>query len=229
MFHIFPRGSTLSLIFGYDIFTAAIMVTLMILSVFSWTVIIHKIRGFKRITLANKSFMDKFKNRKSFDDAFTAGNNGAPIYSMLSEGLVEAQRLSGGEKLSFPLEVLPNIQAAMERSIGDQADEMSSKMIALATVTNISPLLGLLGTVWGIMVAFIDIKNFGSSSIQVVAPGIAEALVTTIAGLVVAIPASMAYNAFTSRIQRMTGQMENLSSEFLGDLRIHSVFGGKQS
>jgi len=227
MFHIFNRGSTLGLIFGYDVFTALIMVTLIFLSIFSWTVIIYKSREFKRVVRANREFLERFKQRKSFDDAFRSAHSDSPLFVILAEGLAEAQRLSGGERLAFPLEVLPNIQAAMERAIGDQAEAMAGKMIALATVTNISPLLGLLGTVWGIMVAFVDIKNFGSSSIQVVAPGIAEALVTTIAGLVVAIPASMAYNAFTSRIHRMTGQMENVSSEFLGDLRIHSVFGGK--
>ena len=115
----------------------------------------------------------------------------------------------------------------MERSIGQQEEDLSSKLISLASITSISPLLGLLGTVWGIMIAFVDIKNFGSSSIQVVAPGIAEALVTTIAGLVVAIPASMAYNAFNTNIRQMALEMENLSSEFLGDLRMHSVYGGK--
>lgn len=227
MFHIFNRGSTLGLVFGYDVFTALIMLTLLFLSISSWAVIIYKSKALKRISRANRAFLERFKQRKSFDDAFKSSHPDSPLFVILAEGLAEAQRLSGGERLSFPLEVLPNIQAAMDRAIGDQVENVSHRLITLATISNISPLLGLLGTVWGIMVAFVDIKSFGSTSIQVVAPGIAEALVTTIAGLVVAIPASIAFNSFNSRIRHMAGQMENLSSEFLGDLRVHSVFGGK--
>lgn len=227
MFHTFAKGSVWGLILGYDVFTNAIMFSLVYLSVYSWSVIIYKYRYFKKIKQANKKFMESFRRRKNFNDPFKTGNPDSASFSVLAEGLAEAHRLSGGEQVSFPLEVLPNIQAAMERSIGQQEEDLSSKLISLASITSISPLLGLLGTVWGIMIAFVDIKNFGSSSIQVVAPGIAEALVTTIAGLVVAIPASMAYNAFNTNIRQMALEMENLSSEFLGDLRMHSVYGGK--
>jgi biopolymer transport protein TolQ len=227
MFHTFSKGSVLGLILGYDIFTNLIMFTLIFLSVYSWTVIIYKRRQFKKMRAANKKFLGIFGQRRTFGDAFKSSNPDSPAFLVLAEGLAEAQRLSGGEQVSFPLEVLPNIQAAMERAIGQQAENLSNKLISLASITSISPLLGLLGTVWGIMIAFIDIKNFGSTSIQVVAPGIAEALVTTIAGLVVAIPASMAYNAFSTNIRQMSLEMENLSSEFLGDLRMHSVYKGK--
>jgi biopolymer transport protein TolQ len=227
MFHTFSKGSVLGLILGYDVFTNLIMFSLVFLSVYSWTLIIYKSRQFKKMRAANRKFLEGYSRRKSFGDSFQTGNPDSPDFAVLAEGLAEARRLSGGEQVSFPLEVLPNIQAAMERAIGQQAEGMSNQLISLASITSISPLLGLLGTVWGIMIAFIDIKNFGSSSIQVVAPGIAEALVTTIAGLVVAIPASMAYNAFSTGIRQMSLEMENLSSEFLGDLRIHSVFGGR--
>lgn len=227
MFHTFAKGSIWGLMLGYDIFTNAIMFSLVYLSVYSWTVIIFKRRQYKKMRRANKIFLEAFSKRKTFSDPFRSGNPDSTDFAVLAEGMAEAQRLSGGEQVSFPLEVLPNIQAAMERAIGQQAEDLSSRLISLASITSISPLMGLLGTVWGIMIAFIDIKNFGSTSIQVVAPGIAEALVTTIAGLVVAIPASMAYNAFNTNIRQMTLEMENLSSEFLGDLRMHSVYGGK--
>jgi biopolymer transport protein TolQ len=227
MFHTFAKGSVWGLMLGYDVFTNLIMFALVYLSIYSWTVIIFKHRQYKKMRRANKIFLEVFRQRKTFNDPFKAGNPDSPDFAVLAEGLAEAQRLSGGEQVSFPLEVLPNIQAAMERAIGQQAETLSSRLISLASITSISPLMGLLGTVWGIMIAFIDIKNFGSTSIQVVAPGIAEALVTTITGLVVAIPASMAYNAFSTNIRQMTMEMENLSSEFLGDLRMHSVYGGK--
>ncbi len=217
------RGNSLGILLGYDVFTNAVMLCLLILSIYSWATIIHKSGVLKTAARANRKFMEKFKKRQGVGDPFAEPLTDSPGFCVLAEGLAEAQRLSGGERIKFPPEVLPNVQAAMERETVEQAERLGHRLISLATISNVSPLLGLLGTVWGIMIAFLDIKRFGSTSIQVVAPGIAEALVTTIAGLVVAIPAAMAYNAFTSRIRSMSAQMDNLSSEFLGDLRIHSV------
>jgi biopolymer transport protein TolQ len=217
------RGNNLGILVGYDIFTNAIMLCLLVLSIYSWAAIIHKSGVLKAAARANRKFMERFKKRQGVGDPFTESLTASPGFSVLAEGLAEAQRLSGGEKIRFSPEVLPNVQAAMERETVEQVERLSHRLISLAPIATVSPLLGLLGTVWGIMIAFLDIKRFGSTSIQVVAPGIAEALVTTIAGLVVAIPAAMAYNAFTSRIRSMSAQMDNLSSEFLGDLRIHSM------
>lgn len=217
------RGNSLGILVGYDIFTNAIMLCLLALSIYSWAAIIHKSGVLKAAAAANKRFMERFKRRQGLNDPFAEPLTDSPGFCVLAEGLAEAQRLSGGEKIRFSPDVLPNIQAAMERETTEQVERLGNRLISLATISNIAPLIGLLGTVWGIMIAFLDIKRFGSTSIQVVAPGIAEALVTTIAGLVVAIPAAMAYNAFTSRIRSMSVQMDNLSSEFLGDLRIYSL------
>jgi len=217
------RGNSLGIILGYDLFTNAIMLCLLLLSIYSWAAIIHKSGALQAAALANRKFLERFKRRRGFDDPFSESLTESPYYCVLAEGLSEARRLSGGERIDFDPQALPNIQAAMERETTDQVERLGSRLISLATISNISPLLGLLGTVWGIMIAFLDIKRFGSTSIQVVAPGIAEALVTTIAGLMVAIPAAMAYNAFTSRIRSMSAQMDNLASEFLGELRIHSM------
>jgi biopolymer transport protein TolQ len=87
--------------------------------------------------------------------------------------------------------------------------------VFLAIVSTISPLLGLLGTVWGIMHAFIDIGAYGSANLSVVGPGIAEALITTVAGLGAAIPAVMGYNYFVSKVKSMNDEMENFASEFM--------------
>ncbi|MCU0608078.1 MAG: MotA/TolQ/ExbB proton channel family protein [Candidatus Edwardsbacteria bacterium] len=213
-----PRGSAIGMVFGYDLFTNLVMAAL-------WTVVFHKRRMIRDALAANRTFLERFKSRRTIEDSFAAAVPGSPVFQVLAEGLAEARRLSGGGALDVQPEVLPNIQAAMEREIAEQGETLSGRLVSLATIAAVSPLIGLLGTVWGIMIAFVDIKRFGSTSIQVVAPGIAEALITTIAGLVVAIPASMAYNAFVSGIRRATGQMENLSSEFLGDIRVHAVTG----
>ncbi|MDI6739157.1 MAG: MotA/TolQ/ExbB proton channel family protein [Candidatus Edwardsbacteria bacterium] len=225
MLATFSHGSTFGLIFGYDVFTNIMMAALIALSVYSWAVIFFKRRMIRGALAANRVFYERFKARRTIEDAFAAAVPGSPVFQVLAEGMSEAKRLSGGGALDIPPDVLPNIQAAMEREIAEQSERLGSRLVSLATISTVSPLLGLLGTVWGIMIAFLDIKRFGSASIQVVAPGIAEALITTITGLVVAIPASMAYNAFTVRIRRIANQMENLSSEFLGDIRVHSVMG----
>ncbi len=217
------RSNSLGILLGYDLFTNAVMFCLFLLSVYTWAVIIHKIMALRAAARSNQRFLENFKKRQGLDDAFSETLTESPGYCVLAEGLAEAQRLSGGQRISFAPQTLPNIQAAMEREASEQVERLGSRLISLATISNVSPLLGLLGTVWGIMIAFLDIKRFGSTSIQVVAPGIAEALVTTIAGLVVAIPAAMAYNAFTSRIRHLASQMDNLASEFLGDLRLHSI------
>ncbi len=225
MLATFSRGSTVGLVFGYDLFTNLVMAVLIVLSIYSWAVIFFKRRMIRDVLAANRSFLERFKARRTIEDAFAAAVPGSPVFQVLAEGLSEARRLSGGGELSVQPEVLPNVQAAMEREIAEQSERLGGRLVSLATIAAVSPLIGLLGTVWGIMIAFIDIKRYGSTSIQVVAPGIAEALITTIAGLVVAIPASMAYNAFVAGIRRAANQMENLSSEFLGDIRVHAVTG----
>lgn len=222
MLRLFGRDSTLGLLFGYDIFTNLVMLALICLSVFSWAVIIHKIKTLKKLGQAQRAFLEWFKYRQSYEDVLTeeCRSRQCPGYAVLQEGLAMARRLSGPNRLPVPGDLLPNVQAAMEREIGDQVESLNQRLTSLATISHVSPLLGLLGTVWGIMIAFLDIKNYGSTNIYVVAPGIAEALVTTIGGLIVAIPAAMAYNHFTTRIRLLTGQLVNLASEFTGELRV---------
>jgi biopolymer transport protein TolQ len=107
----------------------------------------------------------------------------------------------------------------MEKEENEEREELAHGLTWLAVIATVSPLLGLLGTVIGIMDAFMGITAAGgSTSIAVVAPGIAEALIATAAGLFVAIPAAIAYNAFVGRLGRVTSELEGFSSEFIGTL-----------
>ena len=106
----------------------------------------------------------------------------------------------------------------LEKEEAEERDEMSRGLGWLAIIATASPLLGLLGTVLGVMNSFLGVAAAGSSSITVVAPGVAEALVATAGGLVVAIPAAMAYNYLTARLNRFTGELEGISSELIGAL-----------
>jgi biopolymer transport protein TolQ len=113
------------------------------------------------------------------------------------------------------LEVL---QMVLEKEEGEERDELTAGLYWLAIIATVSPLLGLLGTVLGVMNSFVGVAAAGSSSINAVAPGIAEALVATAGGLVAAIPAAMGYNYLTARLNRIMGELEGFSSEFIGGL-----------
>jgi len=106
----------------------------------------------------------------------------------------------------------------LEKVQDEERDAMSGGMVWLAIIAVTAPLLGLLGTVLGVMNAFLGISMTGSASIASVAPGIAEALVTTAFGLVAAIPAAIGYNYFVSRVNRFSGELEGFASEFIGTL-----------
>ena len=108
-----------------------------------------------------------------------------------------------------------SIHMALEREAARQAEAMEAGLPVLATTGAVAPFFGLFGTVWGIMDAFLAIGLRGSGNIQVVAPGVAEALITTLAGLAVAIPAVIAYNWFVSNIKELEDDMRHFSSELI--------------
>ncbi len=106
----------------------------------------------------------------------------------------------------------------LAKEVAAERDVMAKFIVWLATIGSVSPLLGLLGTVLGVMDAFIGIAIGGSGNISAIAPGIAEALVTTVAGLAVAIPAVIAYNLFVSRLRLFTGELEGFAYEIVGTM-----------
>jgi len=110
---------------------------------------------------------------------------------------------------------LDGIENSLKRAISDQILNLEKSLIVLATASSASPFIGLFGTVWGIMGAFRAIGVQGAGSIDAVAPGIAEALITTAAGLAVAIPAMIAYNYLVDRIKAMTSEMDSFASEYI--------------
>lgn len=109
----------------------------------------------------------------------------------------------------------------MRRAIRQEVTRLERALTFLATTASATPFIGLFGTVWGIMNAFLGLSQTQSSSIQAVAPGIAEALIATATGLVAAIPAVIGYNHFTRQIRVLTAEMENFASEFLNIAERH--------
>jgi len=116
--------------------------------------------------------------------------------------------------------IIQQVEDAMFRAANEQMLELERNLVFLATTAYVCPFIGLFGTVWGIMRSFVAMSHQGAANISAVAPGIAEALITTVVGLACAIPAVIAYNWFRGRMNRFTTRMENLSSQFVGRVRL---------
>lgn len=119
-----------------------------------------------------------------------------------------------------------SVRAVVDRTMADEALKLENGMGQLATAVSACPFLGLLGTVWGVMDAFSGMAAAGAATLSAMAPGIAGALLTTVIGLLVALPSSVGYNLLTSRIRHLAVQMDNFSQEFGTAAQIH--FGAKE-
>jgi biopolymer transport protein TolQ len=140
---------------------------------------------------------------------------GVNFFSELRPG---ALREGAPHQRGLSLTQLEALRLVLEKEEAEERDDLAHGLNWLAIIGSISPLLGLMGTVIGIMNAFLGITATGSTNIGAVAPGVAEALVTTVVGLAVAIPAVIAYNHYVGRLNLVTGEMEGFSSEFIGTL-----------
>ncbi len=154
----------------------------------------------------------------------------APVASVFHAGYVELARVLGGSDESSKSQRhyggdIENVARALRRASANEVTTLESMVPFLATTGSTAPFVGLFGTVWGIMNSFINIGAQKNASLAVVAPGIAEALIATAIGLVAAIPAVMAYNYFVRRINVLSSEMENFSSDYLNIVRRHFLAG----
>ncbi len=203
--------SIVTLFLRADIIVKSVIIILIVSSIYSWAIIIEKVRLFKRINLSTQEFENKFWKSKSaesfynslpssFDDPMTN------IFKNSMEVLLKSKRSSNlNEKMSRMLEI--NIEQQME--------EIEKKYTCLATVGSTAPFIGLFGTVWGIMNSFQSIAISRNTSLAIVAPGIAEALFATALGLLAAIPAVIAFNKFNSDSKKYLQKLENFSKRLL--------------
>jgi biopolymer transport protein TolQ len=130
--------------------------------------------------------------------------------SILRESRKALQR-GGGDDVAGREYLIADVQRAAQKAIIDSLHQLEKHLVVLSTTTTASPFIGLLGTCWGIMVAFMRIGAQGSANLSVVAPGIAEALIVTIAGLATAIPALVFYNMLTNRVRALENEMESFA------------------
>jgi biopolymer transport protein TolQ len=206
--------------------TKVILLILAFFSLMSWTLIVWKYRQFRKLWEQAGGFLDHLERSTRLEEAYRGilalpespftrvFRKGINFFSELRPGaLKEGVAVAGLSPAQ--LEVL---RLVLEKEESEERDEVAHGLQWLAIIATVAPLLGLLGTVWGVMNTFIGVYAAGSANITAVAPGVAQALVTTVAGLVVAIPAAIGYNYYAGRLQLFASEMEALSSEFIGSL-----------
>jgi len=200
------QDTAIQLILQAGYVVKAVLLVLLFFSVFSWAIIFYKHRYLSSASKESESFTRSFRAGRDAKGLFSAAKslNLSPLANVFRSVYTEEGRVNRDE-----------IKRLLRRYEALESAKLESYLNFLATTGSTTPFIGLFGTVWGIMNAFRGIGAAGSASLAVVAPGIAEALITTAAGLVAAIPAVVAYNYYLSRARRMIIEMEDFSEELL--------------
>jgi biopolymer transport protein TolQ len=194
---------------------------LLLFSVLSWAVMIAKWFQFGRAERQGERFLDVFRKSRRFSEvaAVTARLGASPLVGIFQTGHAEIDaqvKQSGAEAEGrYKIRSMGALERSLHRAVHVELQAFRRWTPLLATTAAATPFIGLFGTVWGIMVAFHDIGLTGSTSLTVVAPGIAEALVNTAAGLAAAIPALVGYNYFAARLRRLREKMDDFALEML--------------
>jgi len=195
----------------------AILAGLLALSVYTWTVIFAKAGALRQAHKATRSVATRFRESPlEWFDGRRAMSEPGPVGRVIAEGYREfraQQELSGGAPLDAG--AVARIESALESEIVDRMNDLQRGHLGLGICASSSPFIGLFGTVWGIMNSFRGMSLQGSAGIAAVAPGIAEALITTAAGIGVAIPAIIAYNILNRRVQLVTSVLDRVAGEFV--------------
>jgi len=188
----------------------------MIASLASWTVIFTKLFGLKRIRNSNEDFEREFWAGKNINDLYADAvkrTDGSPMERIFASGMREFMKLRERRVVDAGA-LLDGARRAMRASFQRELDTIEAHLSFLATVGSVSPYVGLFGTVWGIMHAFVGLANLQQVSLAQVAPGIAEALVATAIGLFAAIPAVIAYNRYADQVSRLELRYDAFMEEF---------------
>ncbi len=217
----------MDMIVGGGLSTQVIIGVLAVFSLVSWIIIFWKLGQFRRLRRQGTEFLGALERSQRLEDVYKTVvglrdsaytrvfRRGINFFSELRPGALRQDAPTGPGLSEAQLQAL---RLVLEKEQSEEQDDLAGGVAWLAIIGSVSPLLGLLGTVIGVMEAFIGISRTGSANISAVAPGVAEALVTTVAGLTVAIPAVIAYNYFVNRLNFFSGELEGFASEFIGTL-----------
>ena len=219
-------GGVLGLILRASLPSQVVLLILIIFSIVSWAVILLKLVQFQSIQRQTESFIEVFRRSGKFSEVQSVCKSLAksPLTGVFQAGYVELNaQLRQPDASNQPdestarptLKSFDALDRALLRASTTEVAKLERRVPFLATTASITPFIGLLGTVWGIIIAFQRIGETGSTNLAVVAPGIAEALIATAAGLFAAIPAVYFYNHLTQRVKEMAASLDDFSLEFL--------------
>jgi biopolymer transport protein TolQ len=195
----------------------AVLILLLISSLYSWTVIFSKMSTFGKATKESRRFIRAFRKASRLQEIATlaADCKASPLAQVFEDVYETYKRQTGG---SGPPRSLTSIERSAQTAASEAITSLERRLSWLATIASVSPFVGLFGTVWGIIDAFHGLGNAGAATLRAVAPGISEALITTAAGLFVAVPAVVAYNQFNARIRVFAAAVDDFCRELLNSL-----------
>ena len=197
-----------------------VLVLLLVASLYSWTVILGKMSAFSKATKQSRKFIRAFRKATRLQEiaALTSEFSASPLAQVFEDVYETYKRHSGG---SGPPRSLAPLERTAQTAASEAVTALERRMTWLATIGSTSPFIGLFGTVMGVVDAFHGLGTSGSATLRAVAPGISEALITTAAGLFVAVPAVVAYNQFVQSIKEFGALMDDFSLELLNIIDRH--------
>jgi biopolymer transport protein TolQ len=195
----------------------AVLVVLLVASLYSWTVILGKVSSFGKATQASRRFLRVFRQASRLQEMaqMAVECKASPLAHVFEEVYETYKRQTGG---SGPPRNLTPLERSAQTASSESITVLEQRLPWLATIATVSPFVGLFGTVMGIVDAFHGLGTVGAATLRAVAPGISEALITTAAGLAVAVPALVAYNIFTARIRVFAAGSDDFCRELLNSL-----------
>jgi biopolymer transport protein TolQ len=222
------RSGQLELVYIWDQATPEakiIIFFLLIFSVTAWSVMISKALQMRRAKRLNHYFSVEFRSQKAVLDVFDRRlrAEGCPLFAVYQAGGVELDaRLRNpadpGRKRNVSLKGMEHVKRTLENTVARESLRLESGLILLAIAVSGAPFLGLLGTVWGVMSTFGHIAQQGSATMAAMAPGVAAALITTVAGLLVAIPSMFGYNWLVHNLRVLTVELDNFAQELVSKM-----------
>src|SRR5947208_3678106 len=215
LFALFVGGEIANLVLQSGPVAKAVLVILLVFSLFSWAIILSKWSRFNLSRLQSVRFIRSFRNAMRLADVASAAHqySPSPLIAVFEGGYDEYRRQLGNP--GGGIRSLTSIQRAMQIATSEELTRLERKLSWLAMTGAVTPFVGLFGTVWGIIDAFHGLGTAGAATLRAVAPGISEALITTAAGLVAAIPAVIAFNLIGSSIREFASRCDDFTLEVL--------------
>ena len=201
-----------------------IIIFLLVFSIFSWSIMVAKAVQMRRAKRLNRLFENEFRAQKNTLDVYDRRVNveDCPQFVVYHEACKEVDaRLKnpeGGRKTGLSIKAVEHIKRTLESAVASQSIKLESGLILLALAVSGAPFLGLLGTVWGVMSAFSYVAMAGKADLATMAPGVAAALITTVAGLLVAIPSMLGYNWLVHNLRVLTVELDNFAQALVSQL-----------